>query len=180
MTPSKRPDEEVEFNSFTVDTEEDSEHDLQHEDETDHEDIEDEEEQGKRLLHVGEESSDIDDGELEEPFGVEEGELAVDIYQTQDDIVIQAAIAGIKSDALDVAIEDDLVTISGERRNPARDAEREYFHQECFWGPFSREIILPDDVDPGKAEASMKDGVFTLRMPRIKREASKKIDVKTS
>lgn len=107
-----------------------------------------------------------------------EGELAVDVYQTDDEIVIQSTIAGVKPEDLDISIENDTITISGERQNIVEDKGKNYFYQECFWGAFSREIILPEEVDGGRAEAVMKDGVFTLRIPKIERQKVKKVKVR--
>ena len=107
-----------------------------------------------------------------------EGELAVDVYQTDDEIVIQSTIAGVKPEDLDISIENDTVTISGERKNIVEDKGKNYFYQECFWGAFSREIILPEEVDGGRAEATMKEGVFTLRIPKIERQQIKKVKVR--
>ena len=107
-----------------------------------------------------------------------EGELAVDVYQTDDEIVIQSTIAGVKPEDLDISIENDTVIISGERQNIVQDTGKNYFYQECFWGAFSREIILPEEVDGGRAEATMKEGVFTLRIPKIERKKIKKVKVR--
>ena len=107
-----------------------------------------------------------------------EGELAVDVYQTDDEIIIQSTIAGVKAEDLDISIENDTVTISGERKNVVEDSGKNYFYQECFWGAFSREIILPEEVDGGRAEATMKDGVFTLRIPKIERQKIRKVKVR--
>ena len=108
-----------------------------------------------------------------------EGELAVDVYETGDEIVIQATIAGVSPDDLDVAIENDVVTITGERTNTEEEQGKNYFFQECFWGSFSRQIILPSEVDGGRAEASMKNGVFTLKIPKIERRKLRKIKVRS-
>ena len=107
-----------------------------------------------------------------------EGELAVDVYQTDTEIIIQSTIAGVKAEDLDISIESDTVTISGERKNIVQDKGKNYFYQECFWGAFTREIILPEEIDGGRAEASMKDGVFTLRIPKIERQKIKKVKVR--
>ena len=106
-----------------------------------------------------------------------EGELAIDVYQTEKDIVIQSAIAGIRPEELDVSIENDVVTISGIRGNPNEDETRHYFHEECFWGPFSRQIFLPEEVNINNVEASMKDGIFTLRLPKAMREQARKVKI---
>ncbi|OHA64087.1 MAG: hypothetical protein A2842_02160 [Candidatus Wildermuthbacteria bacterium RIFCSPHIGHO2_01_FULL_48_25] len=107
-----------------------------------------------------------------------EGELAVDVYQTNGEIVIQATIAGVNPDDLDIAIENDVVTISGERRNPNEEEDKSYFYQECYWGPFSRQIILPEEIDTTRIEASMKEGIFTLRLPKLERQKVKRIKVR--
>ena len=106
-----------------------------------------------------------------------EGELAIDIYETNEDFVIHSTIAGVKAEELDISVENDLVIIRGARQNPVEDATKKYFYQECYWGSFSRQIILPEEVDGSKAEAKMKDGVLTLKMPKIQRKKKRKIIV---
>lgn len=107
-----------------------------------------------------------------------EGQLTVDVYQTEEEVVIQSAIAGIQPEDLAISIENDMVIIRGNREKPFEKEKRNYFYQECYWGPFSREIILPEEVDSSKAKAGMKQGVLTIRIPKIEREKKKKIIVK--
>ncbi len=107
-----------------------------------------------------------------------DGKLAVNVYQTEEDLVIQAAIAGIKASDMDVLIEDEMVTIKGERPNPSGGEEGDYFIEECHWGAFSRKIILPVEVDAGRADAALKEGVLTIRIPKIQREKKKRVDIK--
>ena len=114
----------------------------------------------------------------EEISGIE-GELAVDVYQTDDEIVVQSAIAGVEPEDLDITVERDTVTIRGERGNGMTEHTKNYFHQECYWGMFSRQIILPEEVSPGGAEASMKNGILTLRLPKTERQKVKKIQVRS-
>lgn len=104
-----------------------------------------------------------------------EGELTIDIYQTEKELVIQSAIAGIKLGDLDIHIEGDKVSIKGERGKPIEGGERNYFHQECYWGPFSREIILPIEVDSSKAEAMFKKGILTIRIPKIRQKTKRSV-----
>jgi HSP20 family molecular chaperone IbpA len=108
-----------------------------------------------------------------------EGQLAVDVFQTEDDLVIQSTIAGVRGDDLDIAIEGDKVTIRGKREKPTKDEKINYFYQECYWGPFSREIILPVEIDPSRATALFKEGVLIIRMPKIAREKKRKIAIRT-
>jgi len=105
------------------------------------------------------------------------GQLAIDVYQTENDLVIQSAIAGIKPETLDISMEKDIINIKGKRQKPFEE-NGDYFSQECFWGPFLREIILPADVDPNRAEATMKDGILTIRIPKILREKKRTIVVR--
>lgn len=107
-----------------------------------------------------------------------EGELTVDVYQTNGELVIQTAVAGVKPEDLDISIESDAVLIKGRREKAAEKEEVNYFYQECWWGPFSRQIILPEEADPGRAQASMKEGILTIRIPKIEKNKKKKIEVK--
>jgi HSP20 family protein len=118
---------------------------------------------------------------IEENFSTgdnSEGQLTIDVYQTDNDIVIKSTIAGVKPEDLDVSINNDMVTIRGERKNEESVGEENYYYQECYWGPFSRSVILPVDVLGDKAEASMKNGIFTLRLPKADTTKTKKIQVR--
>ncbi len=106
-----------------------------------------------------------------------EGQLVVDVYETDKEIVIQSAIAGIKINQIDISLENDIIIIKGERENPCKDKERSYFLKECYWGPFSKEIILPREIDTSRIDAKIKDGILTIRMPKIERAKSKKIEI---
>ncbi len=108
----------------------------------------------------------------------QEGQLAIDVYQTEEFLVLQSAIAGVRPEILDIVIEGDMVSIKGSREKPEEKAERNYFYQECFWGPFSRQIILSVEVDPARAEALLKEGILTIRLPRIERDKKRKLVVK--
>ncbi len=107
-----------------------------------------------------------------------EGALTIDVFQTENDIVIVSTIAGVTSKDLDVSITNDMVTISGQRRNSARVKQENYFYQECYWGGFSRSVILPIDVDAEKASAELKDGVLSVTLPKSEKVKSKKIPIK--
>ncbi len=115
---------------------------------------------------------------LKESWFEPEGELAIDVYQTDKELVIQSAIAGVRPENLDIVIEKDHVVIRGVRENPAEKGV-DYFYKECYWGRFSKEIILPAEVDNSRAEAAMNKGVLTIKMPKIEREKKRKISVKS-
>lgn len=107
-----------------------------------------------------------------------EGQLTVDVFQTPTEIVIQSTIAGVDPEELDIAITTESVTIRGKREKMEEVADDDYFFQECYWGRFARQIILPQEIDAENAVASMKNGVLTIRLPKLNREKTKKLKVK--
>jgi len=113
----------------------------------------------------------------EESWPQPDGQLAIDVYQTDSELVIQSAIAGVKPDNIDITIEDDVITVKGKRRR-LTDEEGDYFYQECYWGSFSRQIISPVEIDPGRVDASLKEGILTIRIPKIVRNKKSKIVIK--
>lgn len=107
-----------------------------------------------------------------------EGQLTIDVYQTENDIVIKSTIAGVKPEDLDVSINNDMVTVKGERKNEEIVDNGNYYYQECYWGSFSRSVLLPVDVIPEKADASLKNGILTIRLPKADTTKTKKIQVR--
>jgi HSP20 family protein len=107
-----------------------------------------------------------------------EGQLTVDVYQTPNEIVIQSTIAGVKPEDLDITIANDMVSIRGKRVREDRVPEENFYYQECYWGPFARSIILPAEVKGSDAEASIKHGILTIRLPKAEKEKLKKIPVR--
>ena len=107
-----------------------------------------------------------------------EGQLTIDVYQTDDDIVIKSTIAGVKPEDLDININNDMVTIRGERKQEEEVDSENYYYQECYWGPFSRSVILPVEIITEKAEATMKNGILTLRLPKADVTRTRKIQVR--
>ncbi len=116
----------------------------------------------------------------EMPDSPEEGEgtLTVDVYEDGDDIVVQSTVAGVEDDKLEVNITTESVTIRGERERSDKVSDKDYFYQELFWGTFSRTVILPHEVDPEKSSASLKNGILTIKMPKLDRAKAKKLKVK--
>ena len=107
------------------------------------------------------------------------GQLAVDVYQTKDSVVVKAPIAGVRPDDIDIAISEDVMTIRGDRKEEIVVEKEHYYVQECFWGSFSRSIILPTSTIAEKANATLKDGVLTVTVPKVVQEDKvKKIKVK--
>lgn len=107
-----------------------------------------------------------------------EGQLTIDVYQTESDVVIKSTIAGVKPEDLDVSINNDMVTIKGERKNEEKVSNENYYYQECYWGSFSRSVVLPIEVIADKIEASLKNGILTIRLPKADTTKTKKIQVR--
>jgi HSP20 family protein len=107
-----------------------------------------------------------------------EGQLTIDVYQTESDIVIKSTVAGVSADDIDITVTGDMVTVRG-KRSPDEDIPPEsYYYQECYWGPFSRSVILPVDIDADKIDASIKNGILTVRMPKVEKEKTRKLKVR--
>jgi len=107
-----------------------------------------------------------------------DGELVIDVFETNSDFVVLAAIAGVQIKDVDISLEKDMMVIRGNRCDPHDHPDKKYFYQECYWGPFSRKIVLPENIDIDKADAQMDKGVLTIKIPRI--EGKDKIGIKVS
>ena len=103
------------------------------------------------------------------------GQLAVDVYETADKLIIKARTAGIECKDLDVSISDNILTISGVLSGSEDDKVVQWHIQECYWGEFSRTIALPVQVKEDGVEAVLKDGVLTVSFEKEKTEAKKRI-----
>lgn len=96
-----------------------------------------------------------------------EGQLSIDVVQTQDEVIIVAPMAGCKVDKVELHLQNDVLTIRGERQSPL-SAEMDFFYRECYWGKFSRTIVLPVDVKAEMARAEFKNGILTVALPKTK------------
>lgn len=96
----------------------------------------------------------------------QEGELVVDVFETNSEFVVLTAIAGVQIKDLDIAVEKDMMIIKGERQDPEDHPERKYFYQECYWGAFSRKVVLPEDINTELASAEMDKGILTIKIPK--------------
>jgi len=108
-----------------------------------------------------------------------EGQLAIDVFQSGDEIVIKAPIAGVKPEDIDISINDDTVTVRGERKKEKETKQEDYYCQECYWGSFSRSVILPVGVAADKAKAVFKDGILTISLPKATSIKVKKLKVRS-
>ncbi|MCE9628544.1 MAG: Hsp20/alpha crystallin family protein [Candidatus Vogelbacteria bacterium] len=109
----------------------------------------------------------------------EEGELAVDVYQTGSEIIIQSMVAGVKPEDLQISITREMVTIKGRRERSGNVSPEDYFQKELYWGSFTRTILLPAEIETEESEAIEKHGLLTLRLPKIDKEKSAKLKVRS-
>ena len=119
-----------------------------------------------------EEGDDWNDAEEELP-----GQLAVDVYETDDSLVIKARTAGVNREELDVSISDGILTISGTLSSGDESDATNWHIQEAYWGEFSRTVALPVPVKEDEAQASLKDGVLSIAFPKVQQEQAKKIQI---
>lgn len=105
------------------------------------------------------------------------GQLAVDVYETKDKLVVKARTAGVNKNDLDVSISDNQLTIKGTLSSGSENGVENYFLQECYWGEFSRTIALPVPVKEEEIEAILKDGVLTIGFGKVQQDTVKKIQV---
>ena len=105
------------------------------------------------------------------------GQLAVDVYETKERLVVKARTAGVNKDDLDVSIADNTLSIRGTLSAGNEDQVENYFVQECYWGEFSRSIALPVPVKEEEIEATYENGVLTLEIPKAEEIKPKKIEV---
>ena len=107
-----------------------------------------------------------------------EGQLTVDIYDDGEKIVILSTVAGVRPEDLDIGITNDMITIKGRRRKQDEIKEDNYYYRELYWGAFSRSIILPEEIEVDKVEASLKHGILMVKLPKKNKHVTQKIRVK--
>lgn len=109
----------------------------------------------------------------------EDGELPVDVYQSDIEIIVQAFVAGVRPDELQISITRDTLTIKGKRQVTGAVMDEDYFLKELYWGSFSRSISLPAEVEPEEAEAVEKHGLVIIKLPKIDKQKRASIRVKS-
>ena len=105
------------------------------------------------------------------------GQLAVDVYETKEKLVVKGRVAGVNKSELDVSISDNTLTVRGTLNAGEEEGVENYFLQECYWGEFSRSLVLPVPVKEEEIEAVLKDGVLTISFAKLKQDTIKKIQV---
>ena len=107
-----------------------------------------------------------------------EGQLPVDVYQTANEMVIRAFVAGVRADELNVSISRDMVVIEGSREEREQVSESDYFTRELFWVGFTRTILLPQEADVENSSATAKDGLLTVILPKLDKARQTKLKVR--
>jgi HSP20 family protein len=105
-----------------------------------------------------------------------EAKLSIDLYENEENLIVQSTISGVKAKDLDISVENEILTIRGKRKREEAE-EGKYLYQECYWGKFSRQVTLPEEVEPSKIKASVDDGVLTITIPKKEKEDKKKVKV---
>jgi HSP20 family protein len=137
--------------------------------------VEEKEENEVAAITTDEEEKNITDW-TEDENG--EGQLAVDVYQTDDDIIVKAMIAGVRPEDVDVSITRDMVTIKGKREEARHISEENFFQKELYWGAFSRTVLLPQEIDVDGAEAAERHGLLIIRLPKVDKGRQTKLKVR--
>lgn len=135
------------------------------------------------MVRANDENNDKDTDGLElalnDSDSETEGQLAIDMYQTPNEIIVKTMVAGVKPEDLDISITRDMVTIKGKREDSHEFSGDDFFHKELYWGAFSRTIVLPAEIEVEEAEATNKNGLLTLRLPKIDKNKQAKVKVKS-
>lgn len=108
-----------------------------------------------------------------------ENQLKLDVYQTINEIVIKSAIAGVEQRDIEIDITNDILTIKGAVNKDETVKAEAYYYKECHWGPFSRSVILPSDIDTTGIRAMLKNGVLTIRLPKSGKIQTQKIKIQS-
>ncbi|MBC7260093.1 MAG: Hsp20/alpha crystallin family protein [Chloroflexi bacterium] len=104
--------------------------------------------------------------------------LAIDMYETDNDVVVKASVPGVKAKDLDITVTGNMLTIKGEVKEESEGKKGDYHYRERRYGAFQRSVTLPVDVQADKAEATFEDGVLTLRLPKVEEAKPKQITIK--
>ncbi len=105
----------------------------------------------------------------------EEGQLVLDVYQDEGNIIVKSTLAGVRSEDVDITITNDMLSIRGVREKDEDIRDDDYYYQECYWGAFSRSVILPMEVEADMIKASLKNGILTIILPKAEKIRTKKI-----
>lgn len=127
----------------------------------------------KKLSQKLSNSLEPQDNWIENDSSTTEGQLLIDVYQTEKNIIIKSTVAGVTPENIKISLHNDLLTIKGLRKEDKEIQDKDYLYRECYWGSFSRSIILPFEVDNRDIKAEIDNGLLTIRLKKIKAEEIK-------
>jgi HSP20 family protein len=130
-------------------------------------------------VRVKEERDPFEEAYTKKEEEEEDGELPIDIYETDDEIIVQTFVAGVRPDELHISITRDTMTIKGKRQASSSIEEDNYYVRELYWGSFSRSVDLPAEVEPEEAEAVEKHGLIIIKLPKIDKEKRAQVKIKS-
>lgn len=107
---------------------------------------------------------------LEEDSSETEGQLSIDVYQTEKEIIVRSTVAGVKPENIKISLHHDLLTIKGFRAEENKIKEENYLYRECYWGSFARSVILPFEVDNRDVKAEIENGLLTVSLKKVRPE----------
>lgn len=109
----------------------------------------------------------------------EEGHLPIDMYETSAEIVIKTFAAGVAPQDLDITITREMVTVRGNRTSDDNVNPDNHYYQELYWGPFSRTVVLPEEIEVEEADATERYGLLILTLPKVKKDRETKVRVRS-
>lgn len=133
------------------------------------------------LARLHNEMDDLFDGffrGLDRPFGSYKAWPAIDMVEQDDNVMVRAEVPGCKADDIDISVYNNTLTISGEKKESKEEKEKGYYYAESSYGSFRRDVNLPAEVDPNKVEATCKDGVLSIRLPKAAKSKAVKVQIK--
>jgi HSP20 family protein len=126
------------------------------------------------MVNISTEGDERKQVQLQE--SIDEGQLSLDIFETEESIFLIAPVAGVNRDSVQISLTEDLVTISGERPFPTSlPNNSKYFVEECFWGNFSRSVLLPSAVNSADISARIEHEIIIIEVPKARKTSSKNI-----
>lgn len=139
----------------------------------------------KIVIPTDEETDDSEESIIEEENNHwlsennNDGELTVDVFETPNSIIIKTIVAGVKKEDMEINLSRDMITIKGKREVEEDIEDENYFHRELFWGTFSRTVLLPQEIDIERAEATENQGLLTIKLPKIDKGRQARLKVKS-
>ena len=108
-----------------------------------------------------------------------EGQLMIDVYQTGEKIIVKSTMAGVDPDNLFISLNNNILTIKGRREHDSQVEEGECLLQECYWGSFSRSVVLPEEIESKKIDAVLENGVLTISLEKKYKDKQIKVKIKS-